>query len=231
MEHHEGAAFVGAFGEADEAARVESYGAHRSGVYGTFAPMPRLVLASSSKYRAALLARAGIACEAIAPEVDERAVARSGLSPREVAETLACMKAEDVAAKVPDAFVLGGDQLVDLDGEILGKPGSFEAALAQLGRLAGKEHRLVTAIALRRPSGEIDVEVDVHRLRMRALSREEMERVLLADEPYDCAGSYKIERRGVLLFESIEGRDFTAIEGVPLMALGRLLRAAGFAAP
>jgi septum formation protein len=193
--------------------------------------MPRLVLASSSRYRAALLRRLGLEFEALTPRVDELEAKRSGLSPREVAERLAISKAEEVARRAPDAYVLGGDQLVELDGEILGKPGSFEGAVAQLERLAGTEHRLITAIALRHPSGHVDLAVDVHRLKMRRLERAAIERVVTADEPYDCAGSYKIERRGILLFEAIDGEDFTAIEGIPLMALGRLLRTAGFEVP
>jgi septum formation protein len=193
--------------------------------------MPRLILASSSKYRAALLRRLGLTFESLSPRVNEVEVQRSGLAPREVAERLAISKAEDVALLAPDAYVLGGDQLVELDGEILGKPGSFERAVAQLERLAGVEHRLVTAIALRHPSGQTDLAVDVHTLKMRPLERAEIERVVAADEPYDCAGSYKIEGRGISLFEWIEGEDFTAIEGIPLIALGRLLRAAGFEVP
>lgn len=193
--------------------------------------MPRLVLASTSKYRASLLARLGLEPERIAPHVDEEPLMRSGLAPREIAGALAREKALSVAARTPGAFVLGGDQLVEHQGAILGKPGSRAAARAQLARLSGSEHRLVTAIALVHPSGALDEAVDVHRLRMRVLSPEEIERVLAVDRPYDCAGSYKIEARGILLFDAVEGEDFTAIEGLPLIALGRMLRRAGFALP
>jgi septum formation protein len=231
VKEDDGAAFVGTVTDADESLGLEIDASHDGeSVYG-ISTMPRLVLASSSPYRAALLRRVGLEFDCVSPRVDERAMQESGRSPLEVAETLAKMKAEDVAARAPDAYVLGGDQLVEYEGTILGKPGSFERAVAQLERLSGAEHRLITAIALRHPSGRTDSAVDVHTLRMRPLEREEIERAVRADEPYDCAGSYKIERRGILLFDSIEGDDFTAIEGIPLMALGRLLRAAGFMVP
>jgi septum formation protein len=231
VEKDDGSPLLGAMFVAYQAAMLELDAPHVDESVYVFSRMALLVLASTSKYRAALLSRVGLEFERAAPSVDERAVKRSGLPPREVAETLARMKAEDVAERAPGAYVVGGDQLVEFEGEILDKPGSFEHAAEQLERLAGAEHRLITAIALRHPSGHLETAVDVHALRMRRLGRGEIERVIRADEPYDCAGSYKIERRGILLFDSIVGEDFSAIEGIPLMALGRLLRAAGFTLP
>jgi septum formation protein len=191
--------------------------------------MPRLVLASTSPYRRDLLQRLGLAFEAVAPRCDEEALKDPSLPPRLLAQLLAREKALSVHES--DAFVLGSDQLVEIDGEVLGKPKSRERAVAQLARLAGRVHRLVTAFALVTPDGGIDEHVDVHTLHMRALSRAELERYVAADLPLDCAGSYKIERGGIALFERIEGADFTAITGLPLVALTTLLRRHGFALP
>ena len=111
------------------------------------------------------------------------------------------------------------------------KPGTKERANAQLARMSGKAHRLLTAIALRSPSGSTSVALDVHHMHMRALSTEEIRRYVDVDQPLDCCGSYKIEALGVSLFESIEGDDFTAITGMPMIALCRLLQEAGFSIP
>lgn len=192
---------------------------------------PKLVLASTSVYRRALLERLGVAFTAVAPSCDEEALKDPALSPAALAAHLAREKARSVAASWPEAFVLGSDQLVEVDGEILGKPGTAEAALGQLMRLSGRAHRLVTAFALVRSDGWLSEHLDVHTLHMRALSRTELERYVASDRPLDCAGSYKIEAAGIALFERIEGADFTAITGLPLMALTSLLRELGFAVP
>lgn len=191
--------------------------------------MPRLVLASTSPYRRELLTRLGLPFDAVAPRCDEEALKDPALPPRLLAQLLAREKA--LSVHEADAFVLGSDQLVETDGEILGKPGSRERAVAQLVRLSGRVHRLVTAFALVTPDGAIDEHVDVHTLHMRSLSRVELERYVAADLPLDCAGSYKIERGGIALFERIEGDDFTAITGLPLIALSTRLRRHGFALP
>jgi septum formation protein len=193
--------------------------------------MPTLVLASTSAYRRELLERLGVPFTAVAPSCDEDALKDPALAPAALAVHLAREKARSLAASWPDAHILGADQLVDLEGEVLGKPGSREGALAQLTRLAGRSHRLVTAFALARPDGSLAEHLDVHTLHMRALSPAELERYVAADRPLDCAGSYKIEARGIALFERIEGADFTAITGLPLIALTTQLRAHGFAVP
>lgn len=191
----------------------------------------RLWLASTSPYRRRLLGRLGVPFECASPQVDERALAAEVDDPRHVASLLAAAKATAVARARPGAFVLGGDQLVAIDGEILGKPGSPEGARRQLGRLAGREHRLVTAICLVDPEGRERSHVDEHRMKLRPLTPGEIERYVARDEPVDCAGSYKVEGLGIALFEAIEGDDFTAIQGLGLMATSRLLRAAGFDVP
>ena len=114
---------------------------------------------------------------------------------------------------------------------ILGKPGSRDAAAAQLTRLAGRTHRLYTAVALRHPDGRVAEGMSVHTLRMRPLDGAAIQRYVARDEPLDCAGAYKIEAGGIALFDAIEGDDFTAITGLPLLTVVRLLAAAGFVVP
>ena len=192
---------------------------------------PRLILASTSPYRSELLRRLGLHFEARAPLCDEEALKRAGEDPAAQATRLALAKAQSLAASAPDAFILGGDQLVELDGEILGKPHSTENAIAQLSRMRGKTHRLLTAFALACPGGEQITHLDIHHMRLRALGDAEIRRYVAHDRPLDCAGSYKIEALGISLCERIEGEDFSAITGLPLMALCRVLRERGFQLP
>jgi septum formation protein len=199
-----------------------------------------LVLASTSPYRRALLERLGVPFRTEAPTCDERAVqreveddlARRGVRreerPDAIARHLASAKARSVAGEHAGAFVLGSDQLVDVDGEVLGKPGSRERAIAQLGRLAGRTHRLVTAIALYTPKGVIREHTTVHTMRVRSLAAADVAAYVDRDRPFDCAGSYRIEGAGIALFEAIDGDDFTAIEGLPLMRVTTLLLESGF---
>lgn len=193
--------------------------------------MPALVLASTSVYRRQLLARLGLPFEVAAPSCDEEALKDERPDPVALASHLAKEKARSVAGQFAHAHVLGSDQLVEIDGEVLGKPGSAERAVLQLTKLAGRAHRLITAYAIVCPGGALLEHVDAHVLHMRALTRPELERYVRADQPLDCAGSYKIEALGIALFERIEGADFTAIMGLPLVALTSSLRAQGFAVP
>jgi septum formation protein len=193
--------------------------------------MHDLVLGSTSPYRRELLSRLRVPFDVLAPDVDEEALQRSGAEPSSIALRLAVAKAASVAAKRSDAFVIGSDQVVDLDSEILGKPGDEVRAREQLARLQGRTHRLVTAIALRAPDGTLRTHVDVHRMTLRSLGAAEIERYVASEQPLDCCGAYKIESLGITLFERIEGDDFTAIPGLPLIALGRLLRESGFEVP
>jgi septum formation protein len=192
---------------------------------------PRLILASTSPYRSELLRRLGLHFEARAPLCDEEALKRAGEEPGAQATRLALAKAESLASTAPDAFILGGDQLVELDGEILGKPHSAENAIAQLARMRGKTHRLLTAFALVCPGAEAVTHVDTHRMSLRALGDDELVRYVAHDRPLDCAGSSKIEALGISLCERIQGEDFSAITGLPLMALCRVLRERGFQLP
>lgn len=193
-----------------------------------------LILASTSPYRRQQLERLGLSFRAVAPPFDEEnakgRLQRLGTSPRDLAERLATLKVESVAATFPDAVVIGGDQLVSLDGEILGKPGTAECAVEQLLRMAGRAHDLITSLAAAH-RGETRLHTDVTTLRMRPLTRAEVERYVAADSPLDCAGSYKIESRGIALFDEIRSADQTAITGLPMVALTTLLRDLGFSVP
>jgi septum formation protein len=193
--------------------------------------MPTLVLASTSPYRRQLIERLGVPCSFVAPSCDEEALKDERLQPAALAQHLARAKAQSVATRWPEAHILGSDQLIELDGEILGKPGSAERALAQLTQLSGRAHRLITAYALVCPGGALIEHTDLHVLHMRVLTHAELTRYVSADQPLDCAGSYKIEARGIALFERIEAADSSAIMGLPLIALTSTLRAQGFVVP
>lgn len=191
---------------------------------------PRLILASTSSYRKAQLEQLRIPFDALAPNVDEDAFKSQNHSPRELALRLAIEKAQRVAKDHPEAVVIGGDQLVSFEGRILGKPGTQENAVKQLLMLAGRAHDLITAVAVCH-RGTCQTHLDETRLWMRPLGREAITRYIQADLPLDCAGAYKIESLGITLFERIETEDHTAITGLPLLAITRLLNAAGITVP
>jgi len=187
-----------------------------------------LVLASTSRYRAELLARLGVPFETAAPAVDETPL--PGETPANVAQRLALAKARAVAGARPDRWVLGSDQVPSADGRILGKPGNRENAIAQLTSFSGKSVVFYTAVALASGSTVLTA-LDTTIVRFRALSRAEIERYLDAEPAFDCAGSFKVEGLGIALFEAIEARDPTALIGLPLIAVRGLLAQVGFAVP
>jgi septum formation protein len=186
--------------------------------------MPRIVLASTSRYRRELIERLGLAIECVSPPFDEEAAkgSLSHLTAGELVVALARGKAASLSALDPDAIVIGADQVAEIDGEILGKPGTPERAVEQLSRLAGREHGLLTGVAVSCGS-RIETALDVHRLRMRALDPESIEVYVRRDAPLDCAGSYRVESLGIALFETLRGDDFTAIIGLPLTEVVTLL--------
>jgi septum formation protein len=186
--------------------------------------MPALILASTSRYRQELLARLRIPFEAVAPEVDE--TAQPGEAPAALAERLALAKARAVAARFPGAVVLGSDQVAELDGEAIGKPGTHERAAEQLRRMSRREVVFQTAVAVVAP-GVAAIERAAVRVRFRALSQAAIEAYLRADEPYDCAGSAKVESLGIALLDAVESDDPTALIGLPLIRTCALLRRAG----
>ena len=191
---------------------------------------PQLILASTSPYRRALLQRLGVEFEAIAPAVDEEALKDPALGAKAMAEALAAAKARSLQDRFPAATIIGSDQVCACEGQILNKPGDFAGACAQLMQLAGKAHQLLTAVCVVHQGHEHRF-TDVTTLQMRTLTPHEIERYLRADQPYDCVGSYKLEERGIALFDAIDSADHTAITGLPLIALAKVLRDCGHAAP
>lgn len=191
--------------------------------------MAKIILASTSKYRLAQLKQLGVAFEAKAPLFDESKAKKSFHgNPRELALFLARGKAQSLLAD--GLCVIGADQLVNFGSQILGKPGSREASLAQLEQMQGKIHELVTATVLLSAQKSLEI-LEITRMHMRPLAKKEIETYVDLDQPLDCAGSYKIEKAGVSLFDRIEGEDWTAIQGLPLLKLGKALRDFGFSVP
>jgi septum formation protein len=188
--------------------------------------MPRLVLASTSRYRRELLERLRLAFEVEAPGVDESAA--PGETPVALARRLAAAKARAVAERHPDAVVIGSDQVAELDGDAIGKPGNHERATAQLHRMSGRTVVFHTAVSVQHLAagyrGDFVVPV---RVRFRRLDAAEIERYLRVEQPYDCAGSAKCETLGIALLEAIESDDPTALVGLPLIRTSELLRQAG----
>lgn len=190
-------------------------------------PLPRtVVLGSTSRYRRELLSRLHLPFEVAAPEVDE--TPQAGESPRDLALRLALAKARAVAARHPGAVVIGSDQVADLSGEPLGKPGTHERAVLQLQRMRGQTVVFQTALAVVCiETGFEQVDLAPVRVKFRDLSDAEIENYLQIEKPYDCAGSAKSEGLGIALLESIDNDDPTALVGLPLIRTARMLRAAG----
>lgn len=192
--------------------------------------MTPIVLASTSPYRRQLLGRLGLPFTCEAPGIDETAAKDTTSDPMELARTLARQKASAVAGRHPGSMVIGSDQVATIDGEVLDKPGTAPAAVQQLQRLQGRQHTLLTAVAIHRSGETVDF-VDVTRLCMRPLTDSEIERYVAADQPLDCAGSYRIEALGISLFAGIDCEDQTAIVGLPLLRLCAELRQLGVPLP
>ncbi len=185
-----------------------------------------LILGSTSRYRHELLSRLRVPFEVAAPEVDETPL--PGESPRALACRLALAKAHAVAARFPSAVVIGSDQVADLAGEPLGKPGTHARATAQLRRMRGHTVIFQTAVAVVcRESGFEQTDLAPVEVRFRPLGDDEIEAYLQAEQPYDCAGSAKSEGLGIALLEAIHSDDPTALVGLPLIRTCRLIRAAG----
>jgi len=189
-----------------------------------------LVLGSTSRYRRELLQRLGLPFTVAAPDVDETPL--QGEAPRALALRLALAKAHAVAAQHPDAVVIGSDQVADLRGQPLGKPGTHERASAQLQRMSGETVVFQTAVAVVcAATGFEQVDLAPVEVRFRTLTGDEIERYLRIEQPYDCAGSAKSEGLGISLLDAIHSDDPTALVGLPLIRTCRMLRAAGLTLP
>ena len=194
----------------------------------TAAP-PRLILASTSRYRRELLARLRLPFEVASPETDESPL--PGETPLALARRLAAAKAAAIAVRAIDAWVIGSDQVAELDGIALGKPGSRDRALRQLESMSGREVVFRTAVSVVNGDGRAFHGDDATIVRFRALDAQAIARYVDAEQPFDCAGSFKSEGLGIVLFDAIVSQDPTALIGLPLIATARLLRQAGFALP
>lgn len=189
-----------------------------------------LVLGSSSRYRRELLERLCLPFTCASPDVDEAPA--PGEAPHDLALRLALAKARAVAALHPEAVVIGSDQVADLAGEPLGKPGNHQRATAQLRRMSGQTVVFQTALAVVCAATAFEAaDIAPVRVRFRTLTDDEIERYLLAEQPYDCAGSAKSEGLGIALLDAIDSDDPTALIGLPLIRTCRMLRAAGLVLP
>lgn len=186
----------------------------------------KLILGSTSPYRRELLQRLRIRFEIAAPDVDETAQPLE--TPKQLACRLAMAKARVIAARFPNCVVIGSDQVADLNGQALGKPGDHTRATAQLQRMRGKTVVFQTAVAVVcLETGFAQMDLAQVKVKFRELSNAEIETYLRAETPYDCAGSAKSEGLGIALLESIDNDDPTALVGLPLIRTCRMIQAAG----
>ncbi|WP_305045294.1 Maf family protein [Geoalkalibacter sp.] len=188
-------------------------------------PLPSrdIVLASTSPYRLQLLRQLGLAFHVAAPQVTE--TIDQQVAPELQVKYLASQKALSLGAKYPDALIIGADQVfVDARGRILGKPGNFERAEEQLRLMVGKSHVFYTGLCVYDSAGgQLLTDYSTFRVTLRTLSREQIHRYVRRENPVDCAGSFKIEGLGIALMEKMEGEDYTALIGLPLIRLTAML--------
>lgn len=192
--------------------------------------MQRLVLASTSPYRRELLARLGLPFDTAAPHVDE--TAHAGEAPTATARRLAWAKAQAMVRAFPDALIVGCDQVAEIDGDAVGKPHTHAHAVRQLRRCSGRMVDFHTAICLLdAATGSKELAIAHNRVHFRHLDDNAIERYLRREQPYDCAGSARVEGFGIVLIEALEGEDPNALIGLPLIRLAAMLRRAGFDLP
>ncbi len=188
--------------------------------------MQNLILASTSRYRAEALTRLGLTFASVAPNVDEQAPVQE--PPAQLALRLAHAKAAAVARQNPDAIVIGSDQVGDCNGQRLAKPGSIEAAVAQLQKLSGQAATFYTAVAVHCIRQDVELGGVVNTdLQFRAFSPSEAATYVHLDQPLDCAGSFKVESLGITLFERVSADDPTALVGLPIITLLDMLATCG----
>jgi MAF protein len=188
--------------------------------------MPKIVLASTSPFRRELLNRLGLSFEVDSPDIDESP--RPGETAEQLVARLAEQKARAVAVRHPDSLIIGSDQVALNDGAILGKPGTHDKAMAQLQAASGKAVRFLTGLCLyNSTSDQAQVLVEPFEVVFRNLSATQIDNYLKAEQPYNCAGSFKSEGLGIALFERLVGEDPNSLIGLPLIRLIRMLEQEG----
>ncbi|MBL7543401.1 MAG: Maf-like protein [Bdellovibrionaceae bacterium] len=194
--------------------------------------MKKIVLASTSLYRQQQLATLGIPFESVKPLFDEDRVKHQIIDqlkhPHAIAQKLSLEKGLSLAD--PKTITISGDQLVSLEGQILGKPGTIDNAIKQLALMQGKTHELVTACTVFDGRQPIEI-LNITQITLKPLSTAQIKTYVNLDQPVDCAGSYKIEKHGIQLVESVKSDDFTAIQGLPLLALAKVLNSLNITIP
>ena len=188
--------------------------------------MQKLILASSSSYRRELLSRLGFAFDWVSPQIDE--TPHSNEQPEQLAMRLAQTKAQSVAGKFPDSLIIGSDQVAVIGDEKIGKPGNYQNAVAILSRASGKMMNFHTAVCvLNTATGRIHCEVDQFSVRFRPLDEQTIVNYITREQPYNCAGAFRSEGLGITLLDSMHGDDPTALIGLPLIRLIRMLEQEG----
>ncbi len=189
-----------------------------------------LILASSSKYRRMLLQRLGVSFEYQSPDIDESANINE--LPHELVARLAMQKAQSVSLQHPHAIVIGSDQIAVFDGQVVGKPGERQAAIEQLCAFSGKTVEFLTSVSVQsRHSGFSERHTDTTEVRFRQMRKNEITRYVDKEQAFNCAGSFKAESLGIVLFDSIRSEDPTALIGLPLIRTSAMLRQAGLKLP
>lgn len=189
-----------------------------------------IILASSSPYRKALLARLNLPYTCCSPDIDESP--RIGETPEQLARRLSLQKAETIYQLSSNALIIASDQVAVFNGQPLGKPDTMARAIEQLGNVSGNSVTFLTGLCLITPElAAPKLTIVPYTVHFRKLSSTEIERYINADQPLDCAGSFKWEQLGISLFERMEGDDPTALEGLPLITLSRWLRESGLMVP
>jgi septum formation protein len=184
-----------------------------------------IVLASQSKYRRGLLKQIALPFTAVNPEVDESQFKNGQLSPDKVASRLAALKGEAVSKRFKDAVIIASDQVAHLNNDILSKPKNRQTNIDQLMRLSGQTHELATALWMRHPDQGVQEHLLIAKIKMRSLSRKQIEEYVDYEQAFDCAGGYKLESAGARLIEHIDCPDHSAIIGLPLIQVVSTLNA------
>lgn len=188
--------------------------------------MQPLLLASSSRYRQQLLGKLGLTFDCAAPDIDESPLPAE--TPAQLVERLAINKAQALAAQFPQHIIIGSDQVACFNGQILGKPGNFANAFAQLRQFSGHSVHFYTGLCLLNPSKQhLQSSVEQYQVDFRSLSDQQLQHYLEREQPYDCAGSFKCEGLGISLFSSLQGEDINTLVGLPLITLIRMLNKEG----